>query len=158
MTGRARALPPSVVAVACLVGASTGVSAQQAPNAYTDLSGYLLGAGAPPARPAAAGVPVLSSTVTQIGQMNAATATLAGSDNVTVQYQRGAQNASTLSATGTQNTLNTTQIGTANTSAIGVVGNNNTISNLQVGSGLSYQLQVVGTSAPISVQQYGGRK
>jgi hypothetical protein len=155
MNGRARALLPSALAIAFLLGATSSVWAQQAPNAYTDLSGYLLG-GAKAASPqGAVGTPALSSSVTQIGQVNTATATLAGSGNITTQYQYGSQNSSTLSANGTQNTLNTTQIGNSNTSAISVVGNNNNISNLQVGSGLSYQLQVVGTGAPVSVQQYG---
>ncbi len=140
---------------ALLASTSTCVFAQQAPNAYTDLSGYLLESGQASFQQRASGSPALSSTVTQIGQMNSATAMLAGNGNLTVQYQSGSQNSSTLSANGAQNTLNTTQIGNSNTSAISVVGNNNNISNLQVGSGLSYQLQVVGTSAPVSVQQYG---
>ncbi len=158
MIGRKRVLLPSGLAFAFLLSASTAVWAQQAgngPNAYTDLSGYLLGGSQAASQQAALGTPALSSTVNQIGQMNTATATLAGGGNITTQFQYGSQNSSTLSANGTQNTLNTTQIGNSNTSAISVVGNNNNISNLQVGSGLSYQLQVVGTSAPVSVQQYG---
>jgi hypothetical protein len=158
MNRRARALLPSGLVFAFLLSASTSVGAQQAvtPNSYTDLSSYLLQGNQPVPQQALAS-PSLSSTVTQIGQMNTATATLAGSGNITNQYQSGSQNSSTLSANGTQNTLNTTQIGNSNTSAISVVGNNNNISNLQVGSGLTYQLQVIGTSAPVSVQQFGRR-
>ena len=128
------------------------------PNPYTNLSAYLVGNQTAPRQSAATGAPVLSSTVTQIGQMNTATATLSGSGNITNQYQNGSQNSSALSVNGVQNTITTSQTGSSNTTSIGVTGNGNTINNLQVGSGLSYQIQVIGTSsAPISVQQYGRR-
>ena len=127
-------------------------------NPYTDLSAFLWsGNQGVPQQAATAAAPVLSSTVSQIGMNNTATAALVGSGNVTNQYQNGSQNVSNLSANGTQNALTTTQIGNNNTSNISVYGNNNNISNLQVGSGLTYQLQVVGTNAPVSVQQYGRR-
>ncbi len=154
-----------LVAMGVLIGVTceTAFAQQQqnnaAQNPYTDISGFLWSGnqGVPqsavnPAAPAS-----LSSTVSQIGMNNQATAALVGSGDITNQYQNGSQNVSNLSANGTQNTLTTTQIGNNNTSNIGVVGNNNNITNLQVGSGLSYQLQVVGTSAPVSVQQYGRR-
>ena len=126
-------------------------------KSYTDLSGFLWSGSQGVPQQAVTGAPMLSSSVTQIGQMNSATATLTGSGNVTTQYQLGSQNVSNLSANGTQNTLNSTQIGNSNTANVSVNGSNNNISNLQVGSGLTYQLQVVGTSAPVSVQQYGRR-
>jgi len=138
-------------------------SAQQVnsttPNPYTDLSAYqLINQAAPQQSIAGSASPTLSSTVTQIGQVNAATATLSGSGNITNQYQNGSQNSSNLTLNGGQNTVTTTQIGNSNTTSIGVNGNGNTINNVQVGSGLSYQIQVIGTSpAPISVQQYGRR-
>lgn len=154
--------PMIVGAIAMLVAlalAPRAAFAQQSNSGdkYTDISGFLWSGSQGVPQQAVTAAPVLSSSVTQIGQMNNATATLAGSGNVTTQYQLGSQNVSNLSANGTQNTLTSTQIGNSNTSNISVNGNNNNISNLQVGSGLSYQLQVVGTSAPVSVQQYGRR-
>ena len=148
-----------VLAVVFLATVPRAAFAQQnnAGDKYTDISGFLWSGNQGVPQQAVTGTPVLSSSVTQIGQMNNATATLTGSGNVTTQYQLGAQNVSNLSANGTQNTLTSTQIGNSNTSNISVNGNNNSISNLQVGSGLTYQLQVVGTSAPVSVQQYGRR-
>ncbi len=143
--------------------ASDFALAQQAnsttPNPYTDLSAYqLINQAASQQSIATSGSPALSSTVTQIGQVNTATATLSGSGNITNQYQNGSQNSSNLTVNGGQNTVTTTQIGNSNTTSIGVNGSGNTINNLQVGSGLSYQIQVIGTaSAPISVQQYGRR-
>lgn len=128
------------------------------PNPYTDLSAYQLINQAASQQSNATSAPALSSTVTQIGQVNTATATLSGSGNITNQYQNGSQNSSNLTVNGSQNTVTTTQIGNSNTTSIGVNGSGNTINNLQVGTGLSYQIQVVGTSsAPISVQQYGRR-
>jgi len=154
--------PIIVGAMMLLAGltSATAAFAQQSNSSdksYTDISGFLWSGNQGVPQQAVTGTPVLSSSVTQIGQMNSATATLAGSGNVTTQYQLGAQNVSTLSANGTQNTLTSTQIGNANTSSISVNGNNNNTNNLQVGSGLTYQLQVTGTSAPVSVQQYGRR-
>jgi hypothetical protein len=152
-----------LIVLCSLIAAQNPVRAQQqtavSPNSYTDISDYLvIGNQAVPRQtvtvPSAAN---LSSTVTQFGQANTATATLSGSANLTSQFQSGWQNTSTLAVNGTQNSITTAQIGNANTTSIGVQGNNNSISNLQVGSGLSYQLQVIGTSAPISVQQYGRR-
>ena len=148
------------IALLLLLAVAPGAASAQQVNLgdkYTDISGFLWSGNQGVPQQAVTGTPVQSSSVTQIGQMNSATATLAGSGNVTTQYQLGSQNTSNLSANGTQNTLTTTQIGNSNTSNISVNGNNNNITNLQVGSGLSYQLQVVGTSAPVSVQQYGRR-
>ena len=128
------------------------------PNSYTDLSAYIINTPSETRPQSTTAAPVLSTTVNQIGQMNAATVALSGSGNITSQYQNGSQNSSNLSVNGAQNTVTTTQIGNSNTTSIGVNGNGNTINNLQVGSGLSYQIQVIGTSpAPISVQQYGRR-
>jgi hypothetical protein len=161
--GRSSSRKAGLLIVLCsLIAAQSPVWAQQSavlPNSYTDISDYLVvGNQAVPRQtvtaPSAAN---LSSTVTQLGQANTATATLSGSANLTSQFQSGWQNTSTLAVNGTQNSITTAQIGNANTTSIGVQGNNNSISNLQVGSGLSYQLQVIGTSAPISVQQYGRR-
>lgn len=151
------------ISLLCVVAGSvpSAVKAQQpstaAPNSYTDVSNYLLNGNAVVPQQSVAVSTNLSSTVTQIGQMNNATANLAGSGNITIQYQSGSQNTSNLSANGTQNTLTTTQVGNNNTSNISVNGNNNSVTNLQVGSGLTYQLQIVGTNAPVSVQQYGRR-
>jgi hypothetical protein len=141
------------------VAAGTCEAQQSAPNSYTDLSQYLV-SGHEIVPQQAIGAPAgatggLSSTVSQIGQGNAASVTLGGGSNATAQYQAGSGNSSTLSINGTQNTITTTQIGNSNTTAIDVAGNGNSINNLQVGSGLSYQLQVIGKSVPISVQQYG---
>lgn len=150
-----------LIVLCSLIAAQSPAWAQQqsaAPaNSYTDISDYLvIGNQAVPRQTVAApAVANLSSTVTQFGQANTATATLSGSANLTNQFQSGWQNTSTLAVNGTQNSITTAQVGNANTTSIGVQGNNNSISNLQVGSGLSYQLQVIGTSAPISVQQYG---
>jgi hypothetical protein len=144
----------------CLTSVSAGAQEVNAtiPNPYADISAHLLINQAASQQSTATSAPVLSSTVTQIGQMNSVTATLSGSGNITSQYQNGSQNSSALSVNGTQNTITTSQIGSSNTTSIGVTGNGNTINNLQVGSGLSYQIQVIGTSpAPISVQQYGRR-
>lgn len=128
------------------------------PNSYTDLSAYLVNNPAATREQPTTAAPALATTVTQIGQANAATVALSGSGNITNQYQNGSQNSSNLSVNGVQNNVTTTQIGNSNTTSIGVNGNGNTINNLQVGSGLSYQIQVIGTSAaPISVQQYGRR-
>ncbi|MFT4116485.1 hypothetical protein [Bradyrhizobium sp.] len=151
---------PLVISAFLLALAPGAALAQQnnsIDKSYTDISGFLWSGNQGVPQQAVAGNPTLSSSVTQIGQMNSATATLAGSGNVTTQYQLGSQNTSNLSANGTQNTLTTTQIGNSNTSNVSVNGNNNSISNLQVGSGLTYQLQVVGTNAPVSIQQYGRR-
>jgi hypothetical protein len=134
-----------------------GTQQQTSSNSYTDVSGFVWSGNQGVPQQAVNTSPNLSSTVVQSGQMNNATATLAGSGNVTTQYQLGSQNTSTLLADGKQNTLTTTQIGNSNTSSISVVGSNNNISNLQVGSGLTYQLSVIGTSAPVSVQQFGRR-
>lgn len=130
-------------------------SGNSAPNSFTDLSQYLLSGNQIVPQKTVASPINLSSTVTQIGQGNAASATLSGSSNVTIQNQVGSQNTSTLAANGAQNTLTTSQIGNNNSTSISVNGNGNNISNLQVGSGLSYQLQVIGSNVPISVQQYG---
>jgi hypothetical protein len=128
------------------------------PNSYTDLSAYLVNNPSATSQQTTTAPPALSTTVTQIGQANAATVGLSGAGNITNQYQNGSQNSSTLSVNGAQNTVTTTQIGNSNTTSIGVNGSGNTINNLQVGTGLSYQIQVVGTApAPISVQQYGRR-
>lgn len=142
--------------------ASGAARAQQVnsstPNSYTDLSAFLINNPAGTRTQPTTAAPTLSSTVTQIGQTNAATISLSGGGNVTNQYQNGSQNSSSLSVNGVQNTVTTTQIGNSNTTSIGVNGSGNTVNNLQVGSGLSYQIQVIGTApAPISVQQYGRR-
>jgi hypothetical protein len=149
-----------VVALWVLLALAPGAAfAQQSNSAdkYTDISGFLWSGSQGVPQQAVTGATNSSSSVTQTGQMNSATATLVGSGNVTTQYQLGSQNISNLSANGTQNTLTTTQIGNSNTSNISVNGNNNNISNTQIGSGLTYQLQVVGTGAPVSVVQYGRR-
>ena len=148
-----------VVFVLSAIAPGVALAQQNNPsgNSYTDISGFLWSGSQGVPQQAVSSTPAQSSSVVQIGQMNNATATLAGSGNITNQYQLGAQNTSNLSANGTQNTLTTTQIGNSNTSNVSVNGNNNNISNLQVGSGLTYQLQVVGTNAPVSVQQYGRR-
>jgi hypothetical protein len=160
-TKRARALNAFGAALVCAFGTvfADDVHAQQqggsAPNSFTDLSKYILTGNQVVPQPSVAPVANLSSTVTQIGQGNAASATLNGTSNVTTQYQFGSQNSSVLSANGVQNTLTTSQIGNSNSTSISVEGNGNNISNLQVGSGLSYQLKVVGTAVPVSVQQFG---
>lgn len=146
-------------ALICISAVSSARAQQTAPNAYTDLSRYLV-SGNPvgPGPTLATTVPTnggLSSSVTQIGQSNVASATLNGANNLTSQYQAGSNNSSTLSINGIQNSITTSQIGSSNTTSIEVAGNGNSISNLQVGSGLSYELQVVGKSVPVSVQQYG---
>jgi len=153
------------VAAATLVSGLIGIAGspayaqQAAQNPYTDLSQYIVsGNRVAPVQASAATVPAiggLSSSVTQIGQGNVASAALNGAGNVTNQYQNGSNNSSTLSISGVQNTITTSQTGNSNTTAIDVAGNGNSISNLQVGSGLSYQLQVVGKAEPVSVQQYG---
>ena len=145
------------VLLAVAPGAAFAQQNNSGGNSYTDISGFLWSGSQGVPQQALSSAPTQSSSVVQLGQMNSATATLAGSGNVTTQYQLGAQNTSNLSANGTQNTLATSQIGNSNASNISVIGNNNNISNLQVGSGLTYQLQVVGTNAPVSVQQYGKR-
>jgi hypothetical protein len=148
-------------ALMCISASSCGAQqpAQVSQNAYTDLSQYLVSGNEIVPRQALAATSAsqggLSSTVSQIGQGNAASVSLGGSSNLTTQYQNGANNSSVLAINGAQNTITTSQIGSANTTAIDVAGNGNSISNLQVGSGLSYQLQVIGKSAPVSVQQYG---
>jgi hypothetical protein len=148
----------SVAGLACFF-ASSCQAQQTTPNAYTDLSNYLVSGN--PVAPGSAPVTTvptnggLSSSVTQIGQGNIASVSLIGANNLTSQYQAGSNNASTLSINGTQNAITTSQIGNSNTTSIDVAGSGNSISNLQVGSGLSYELQVVGKSAPVSVQQYG---
>jgi hypothetical protein len=150
----------AIAMLALLAGAPGAAFAQQtnsSANSYTDISAFLWSGNQGVPQQAVASSPNLSSSVVQIGQKNSATATLAGSGNITTQYQAGSQNTSNLSADGAQNTLTTTQIGNSNTSNISVIGNNNNINNLQVGSGLTYQLSVIGTSAPVSVQQYGRR-
>jgi hypothetical protein len=160
-TGRTRALNAFGAALVCAFGiACVGdVRAQQqsgsTPGSYTDFSRYILSGNQVVPQQSVAPVANLSSTVTQIGQANTASATLNGTSNVTTQYQVGSQNSSVLVANGVQNSLTTSQIGNSNTTSISVVGNGNTISNLQVGSGLSYELRVVGTAVPVSVQQYG---
>ena len=150
-----------VVAVCVLLAMAPGVAFAQESHtddsSYTDISGFLWSGSQVVPQQSVNDSPGLSSSVSQIGQMNSATATLTGSGNITTQYQLGSQNTSNLSANGTGNTLTTTQIGDSNSSSVSVVGNNNAINNLQVGSGLTYQLQVVGTSAPVSVQQFGRR-
>lgn len=146
-----------LVLLAIAPGAAFAQQNNSGDNSYTDISAFLWSGNQGVPEQAVRSAPNLSSSVVQIGRNNTATATLAGSGNITTQYQAGSQNVSNLSADGTQNTLATTQIGNANTSNISVIGNNNNISNLQVGSGLTYQLQVVGTNAPVSVQQYGRR-
>ncbi len=148
-------------ASACVIADAWRLRSRSTPlrlNSYTDLSTYLVNNPSATRQSSTTGTPALSATVTQIGQVNAATVALSGSGNITNQYQNGSQNSSNLSVNGAQNTVTTTQIGNSNTTSIGVNGNGNTINNLQVGSGLSYQIQVIGTSpAPISVQQYGRR-
>jgi hypothetical protein len=147
----------ALVCVFCIVCANVRAQQQSAsaPSSFTDLSKYILNGNQVVPQPSAAPIANLSSTVTQIGQGNNASATLNGTSNVTTQYQFGSQNSSVLIANGVQNTLTTSQIGNANSTSISVEGNGNTISNLQVGSGLSYQLKVVGTAVPVSVQQFG---
>jgi hypothetical protein len=150
----------AMLASAVICSTAGSANAQQTvPNAYTDLSQYLVvGSEVVPRQALTAATPTpgaLSSSVTQIGQGNAASVTLNGTGNLTTQYQNGSNNSSTLSVNGTQNAVTTTQIGSSNTTSIGVAGNGNSISNLQVGSGLSYQLEVIGKSVPVSVQQYG---
>jgi hypothetical protein len=151
----------SNLSVAAVLLAAIPAHAQQVtPGSYTDLSQYLISGNQIVPRQALSAGPAastggLSSSVTQIGQGNVASATLNGASNITTQYQSGANNSSTLSVNGTQNAITTSQIGNSNSTSIDVAGNGNSISNLQVGSGLSYQLQVVGKSVPISVQQFG---
>jgi hypothetical protein len=157
---RARALKVCGAALMCaLCMASANVQAQQqsasTPGSFTDLSKYVLSGNQVVPQPSVAPIANLSSTVTQVGQGNNASAVLNGTSNITTQYQFGSQNSSVLSANGVQNTLTTSQIGNSNSTSISVEGNGNNISNLQVGSGLSYQLKVVGTAVPVSVQQYG---
>jgi hypothetical protein len=157
---RARALTAVGAALVCALSiACAKVHAQQqsgsAPSSFTDLSKYILSGNQVVPQQSAAPLANLSSTVTQVGQGNNASAVLNGTSNVTTQYQFGSQNSSVLSANGVQNTLTTTQIGNSNSTSISVEGNGNNISNLQVGSGLSYQLKVVGTAVPVSVQQFG---
>jgi hypothetical protein len=157
---RMRALNVFCAALVCVFGlVCANVHAQQqsssAPSSFTDLSKYILSGNQVVPQPNAAPLANLSSTVTQIGQGNTASATLSGTSNITTQYQSGSQNSSVLSANGVQNTLTSSQIGNSNSTSISVEGNGNNISNLQVGSGLSYQLKVVGTAVPVSVQQYG---
>ncbi len=145
-------------AVVCAVGpAHAQQIGSSAPDPYTNLSQYLVLNTQPATQQAAAGATtaILSSSVTQVGQNNNASASLSGVGNLTTQYQNGAKNSSILALNGAQNSVATSQIGNSNSTAISVIGNGNSISNLQVGSGLSYQIQVIGTSAPISVQQYG---
>ncbi len=159
-TERARALNFFGAALVCASGivCAGDVRAQQSgsmPGSYTDYSRYILTGNQVVPQQSVAPVANLSSTVTQIGQANAASVTLNGISNVTTQYQVGSQNSSVLVANGAQNSLTTTQIGNSNSTSISVVGNGNNISNLQVGSGLSYELRVVGTAVPVSVQQYG---
>ncbi len=153
---RGKTLPALALGFALLGG---GAHAQDTTaNAYTDLSKYVVSGNQVVPQQALSGpAPMagLSSSVVQIGQGNAASATLNGASNVTTQYQAGSNNSSTLSVNGVQNVVTTSQIGSANTTSIEVAGNGNSISNLQVGSGLSYQLEVVGKSVPISVQQFG---
>jgi hypothetical protein len=146
-----------LVLLAIAPGAAFAQQNNSSDNSYTDISAFLWSGNQSVPQQALTGAPPQSSSAVQIGQMNSATATLAGSGNITTQYQAGSQNTSNLSANGMQNTLTTTQIGNSNTSNVSVNGNNNNISNLQVGSGLTYQLQVIGTNAPVSVQQYGRR-
>ena len=159
--GAFTAFSAAVLCAPALIAPSLALAQQvnaTTPNPYTDLSAYQLINQAASQQSFATSAPALSSTVTQIGQVNTATATLSGSGNITNQYQNGSQNSSNLTVNGGQNTVTTTQIGNSNTTSIGVNGNGNTINNLQVGTGLSYQIQVVGTApAPISVQQYGRR-
>jgi hypothetical protein len=155
-----RAALTCALTVGSLVWMSGVARAQQvndaASSSYTDFSDYLVIGNQPlPRQVAVPGPANLSSTVTQIGQGNIASATLSGSANVTNQFQIGTQNSSTLTVNGVQNAITTSQIGNGNTTSISVQGNGNAISNLQVGSGLSYQIQVLGSGAPISVQQYG---
>lgn len=140
-----------------LFGFSSAHAQDAAPNPYTDLSKYVISGNQVVPQQALTSVVSggLSSSVTQIGQGNTASAALNGVGNVTTQSQVGANNASTLAISGAQNAVSTAQIGNSNTTSISVAGNGNLISNLQVGSGLSYQLQVIGQSAPISVQQFG---
>jgi hypothetical protein len=160
-TERARALHAvgAVLVCAFSMACAGAAHAQQptgsTPASYTDLSRYILSGNQAVPQASLAPVANLSSTVTQIGQGNTASATLNGTSNVTTQYQLGSQNSSVLSANGVQNSLTTAQIGNSNSTSISVDGNGNNISNLQVGSGLTYQLRVVGTSVPVSVQQYG---
>lgn len=142
--------------LALSVGIASPAFAQQpAQDSYSDLSRYLVSGNQIVPNASAANPANLSSSVTQIGQGNTATASLNGTSNITTQYQVGTNNTSNLSISGVQNTINNTQIGASNTTAISVAGNGNSISNTQVGSGLSYQLQVIGQSVPISVQQFG---
>jgi hypothetical protein len=155
--GTAIVVGVALSALLCVPAQAQQSNAGPSNSAFTDLSQYLfVGDQAVPRQtitaPAAA---TLSSTVTQTGQGNVASATLSGAGNVTNQFQNGASNSSTLAVNGTQNAVTTSQIGNSNTTSIGVSGNGNSISNLQVGSGLSYQIQVIGTSVPVSVQQYG---
>lgn len=148
----------TLLASVVLFGHSSGAHAQDAAqNPYTDLSKYVISGNQVVPQQALTGAASggLSSSVTQIGQGNTASAAVNGVSNVTTQSQLGANNSSTLAISGTQNAVTTAQIGNSNTTSISVAGNGNLISNLQVGSGLSYQLQVVGQSAPISVQQFG---
>jgi hypothetical protein len=158
-TGAARFVGLALLgAVVCAVGpANAQQIGSSAPDPYTNLSQYLVLNTQPAMQQAAAGATtaILSSSVSQIGQNNIASASLLGAGNVTSQYQNGANNSSALALNGAQNLVATSQIGNSNSTAISVIGNGNSISNLQVGSGLTYQLQVIGTSAPISIQQYG---
>ena len=90
-----------------------------ASSSYTDLSDYLvIGNQALPRQVAVPGPANLSSTVTQIGQGNVASATLSGIANVTNQFQSGAQNSSTLTVNGVQNAITTAQIGNGNATSI----------------------------------------
>jgi hypothetical protein len=155
---RAPIMVTSKLSVAVALFTASPTYAQQA--SYTDLSQYLVSGNQVVPRQVLSAGPAalsggLSSSVTQIGQGNVASATLNGASNMTNQYQSGANNSSMLSVNGTQNAITTSQIGNSNSTSIDVAGSGNSISNLQVGSGLAYQLQVVGKSVPISVQQFG---